>query len=181
MNDSPLHNAAWGGNLNRVKELLNSGAKNNINARNRSGTTPLIAAINRRRLAVVKELLNRGANVNLRNNNNHAMTPLMHAMSIMNAVSRTGESTWRRGSLPIVKELLKRGATTRGALNVKLYTFPKIGINANIRKAIMKHNAGLTIAKYHRASTIRRKAASIAAMRRQFPNNVVRRITSIRQ
>ena len=41
--------------------------------------------------------------------------------------------------------------------------------------------AGGTIKRYHRASTIRRKAASIAAMRRQFPNNVVRRITSTRQ
>ena len=41
--------------------------------------------------------------------------------------------------------------------------------------------AGGTIKRYQTASTIRRKAASIAVMRRQFPNNVVRRITSIRQ
>jgi len=56
----------------------------------------------------------------------------------------------------------------------------------NIRRLLAERKArvnaaGGTIAKYRRASTIRHRAASIAAMRKQFPNNVVRRITSIRQ
>jgi ankyrin repeat protein len=86
-----LIQAAYKGNLNRVKELLNQGV--NVNGLN-GGYIPLHTAIVRDHLPVVKLLLNRGAKVN--------------------ALDRYGRQPIHRAAefdrLNIVKELLNRGA-----------------------------------------------------------------------
>lgn len=57
-----LRRAAMNGNLKKVKELLNRGAK--VNSPGNSGFRPIFYAAESSRLPVVKELLNRGANAN---------------------------------------------------------------------------------------------------------------------
>jgi ankyrin repeat protein len=71
-----IHEAAYTGNLNRVRELLNQGA--NVNARVITGRTPLHYAAKTGRLNVVEELLRRGAHVNPRTYSG-GITPLMFA------------------------------------------------------------------------------------------------------
>jgi len=59
-----IHEAAFTGNLKRVKELLNQGVP--VNSRDEYGRTPLHRAAYKGRLNVVQELLKRGARVNPR-------------------------------------------------------------------------------------------------------------------
>jgi len=154
--------AAWFGNLAAVKLLLDRGA--NVNARNNIGSTPIINATYRGHLTVVRELLDRGANINARDD--EGMTALIWAAY--------------NGRLAIVKELLKRGANTNG---IKTGSF----VPENVRNAIMKHKAGMTIAKYKKASNLRRRAAAAKALgniktphtRKSLPRNITRTIMSM--
>jgi ankyrin repeat protein len=144
-----------------VSELLNKGA--NINSRSNDGQTALLYAAFWGQLPIVKLLLNRGANINVRSGIGY--NALMYAV-----ISR---------NLELVRELLKRGANTNGVLN-------RNNISANIRNAIIKHKAGLTIAKYKKTSNMRRRAASAKALNnvrtpngRPLPPNAIRSIMSM--
>lgn len=191
---APIHNAARNGTLNRVRELINSGA--NINERNHQGWTPLMTAAYKGRLPMVSELLNKGANINSRSND--GQTALLYAafwgqLPIVKLLLNRGANINVRSgigynalmyavisrNLELVRELLKRGANTNGVLN-------RNNISANIRNAIIKHKAGLTIAKYKKTSNMRRRAASAKALNnvrtpngRPLPPNAIRSIMSM--
>jgi len=190
-----IHNAARNGNLNRVRALLNSGA--NINTRDNVGQTALIHAATPGHLEVVRLLLNRGANINTRDDEEGG-TALIYAASSgqlplvklllnrganVNARDISRESALMHvaysGHLPVVRLLLKRGANTNGILNN-----PRM--RANVKNAIMKHKAGLTIQNYKKASNMRRRAASAKALNnvrtpngRPIPPNSIRSIMSM--
>ena len=191
---APIHNAARNGNVTDVRALLNSGA--NINARDNDGSNALIWAARFGHLATVRELLDRGANINARSNS--GWTALICAIyyghlavvrllldrgANINARDHFGQTALfhaaANGHLPVVRELLKRGANTNGVLN-------RNNISANIRNAIIKHKAGLTIAKYKKTSNMRRRAASAKALNnvrtpngRPLPPNAIRSIMSM--
>lgn len=159
---TPLLIAAYNGYLAIVRLLLERGA--NINARDRDEMTPLIWAVYNGYLAVVKLLLDRGANIEAQDN--HGMTALLWAV--------------HKGRLEFVKLLLERGAKIGRLLSQKR------NMSANIRNAIIKHKAGLTIAKYKKTSNMRRRAASAKALNnvrtpngRPLPPNAIRSIMSM--
>ena len=158
---TPLMTAAYKGRLPMVSELLNKGA--NINSRSNDGQTALLYAAFWGYLPIVKLLLNRGANINVRSGIGY--NALMYAV-----ISR---------NLELVRLLLKHGANTNGVLNRR-------NLNENSRNAIIKHKAGLTIAKYKKTSNMRRRAASAKALNnvrtpngRPLPQNSIRLIMSM--
>jgi hypothetical protein len=106
-----LHHAAKTGNLNTVKQILNSGV--NVNSRDPNGLTPLHNASYYGHLPVVRLLLNRGANIKAHTN---GFTSLYLA-----AIS---------GHLPVVRELINRGAN---ATNINL---KYVHVNPLIRNEI---------------------------------------------
>lgn len=61
-----LHKAAFEGNLELLKELLDSG-DHDVNGFDKHGNTPLILAIHFKRNDIVNELLTHGADVGLKN------------------------------------------------------------------------------------------------------------------
>jgi ankyrin repeat protein len=119
---------------------------------------PIHNAARNGNLIGVRAFLNSGTNVNARDN--RGGTALIKAASF--------------GRSAMVRLLLERGANTNGVLN-------RQRIRANIRNAIMKHKAGLTIAKHYKAATLRRRATAISSLRKHLPNNMVRTITSMRR
>ena len=148
---APIHIAAKNGNVNRVRELLNSGEKvkgtdldNAFISAAGGGHLPVVKLLLNRRanisaplsnkalrhsargghLPVVKLLLNRGANINTRNIN--GMTPLLYA------------AYWRHS--PVVKLLLNRGArfNKNGLLNNRK-------ISRNVKNVIRTHLSGSNI------------------------------------
>jgi ankyrin repeat protein len=155
------------GYLPIVKLLLDRGA--NINARTNHRHTALTLASIGGYLSTVKLLLDRGANINARIYS--GTTPLIFA-------------AWQ-GHLPVVKLLINRGANT-SELNTT-----NENINENMKNAIMKHiimknNAGRTILKYHKAATLRRRAAATKALNnvrtptgRPLPPNAIRSIMNM--
>ena len=156
-----------GGHNHLVKYLINQGAI--INSRDYTGTTPLMVAAFKGKERVVQTLLDAGANINAQST--HGFTALMYAV-LYDHPRVVRLLLERKARLNFTNNLGRRAANlSRNNNMTRLLAERKARVNS----------AGGTIAKYHRASTIRRKAASIAAMRRQFPNNVVRRITSTRQ
>jgi ankyrin repeat protein len=88
-----IHSAAYNGNVNRVRALLNSGT--NVNARGVTGITPLHYAAGHGFLPMVKLLLVRGANINARDK--YGITPLILAAA-------------QKCNLAVIRELLDRGA-----------------------------------------------------------------------
>ena len=64
--DTPLHLAAWYGNLDRVKELLNKSA--DVRVKNLNGKTPLHYAVQQGHLEIVQLLVFQGADVNAKDN-----------------------------------------------------------------------------------------------------------------
>ena len=149
---APMNHAINKGNLNRVKTLLNSGT--NINVRGMFGWTPLMYAAFFGRLAILKELLRRGANINARTNT--GFSALMYSAL--------------EGHRAIVYELLKHGANKNGVLN-------RPNIPANMKNVIHKHKAGLTIAKYQKAATMRRRLSFIGSnFAKSLPRNMARKI-----
>jgi len=93
----PLHDAARAGNLDEVRQLLDSGA--NIEDRDKTRETPLISAALAGSDEVVAELIKRGADVTARND--RGLTPL-HAAAY-------------GGSLESVKLLVDAGAAVNDA------------------------------------------------------------------
>ena len=68
-----LANAAWSGNANKVRNLLNRGARTNI-----GDVHPLTQAVRQGHTSIARMLINKGANVNWRRGADD-MTPLMWA------------------------------------------------------------------------------------------------------
>ena len=186
-----IHNAANRGNLNGVRALLNSGT--NVNARDEESWTALMYATTNGRLAIARLLLERGANVNARDSEGHTaliLAAYYGKLAIARLLLDRGANVnadggtpliyaARQGHLAIVRLLLERGANTNGILN-------RNNISANIKNAINKHKAGLTIAKYKKTSNMRRLAASAKALNnvrtpngRPLPPNAIRSIMSM--
>ena len=89
---TPLHEAAYWGNLDIAKLLLERGA--DVNAKSSVGNTPLYWAASRNNLDIAKLLIENGADVNAKDLN--GMTPLHWAA--------------HRGNLDIAKLLIENGA-----------------------------------------------------------------------
>lgn len=73
---TPLHHAAYSGDLKLAKTLVSKGA--NVNARNKDGATPLHLALKRGHRDVAKLLINKGADVNAKDDK--GLTPLSVAI-----------------------------------------------------------------------------------------------------
>lgn len=111
--DDQLAEAAWAGDVKRVKELLAMGA--NIECFERNGNTPLHLAIENLHLDVVRVLLHSGADVNRRTADGY-WTPLAHAVdSVCDAASQLDHPPDNE----VVRMLVQHGAdvnarTSRG-------------------------------------------------------------------
>jgi hypothetical protein len=75
MFESPLHEAVWGGDVERVAQLLDAGA--DPNGRTAEGSTPLMVAAQFERATLAAALLGAGADVNAQDN--RGATALMSA------------------------------------------------------------------------------------------------------
>jgi len=64
-NTDNLFTAIYSNNLEKVKELINSGIDLNIRNKDGDGDTALIFAIRQRKIKIVRELINAGADLNL--------------------------------------------------------------------------------------------------------------------
>jgi cytohesin len=124
--ETPLHWAAFSGNVDLVRFLLEKGAE--VDAKNARGLTPLAFTVAQDRIQAAGLLIERGANVNCRNPLN--MTPLIIAaeqgavelVKILIAAgadvgieSRIGTALHRaslKGDTEIIRALLKAGANT---------------------------------------------------------------------
>lgn len=89
---TPLHHAAFQGDVKLVKRLIGDGA--DINGQDRDGQTPLHIAVKRKHIEVVNYLINKKADMNIQNN--QGLTPLSEARI--------------RGYKEIEQLLLRRGA-----------------------------------------------------------------------
>lgn len=94
-----IHGAAVDVNLADTELYLQKGA--DVNARNKDGLTPLIAAADKGHLEVVKFLVEKGADVNAKDNNGR--TPLIAAAPL--------------GYLEMVKFLVDKGADVNAKNN----------------------------------------------------------------
>ena len=90
---TPLHAAAWKGDLAQIQSLIAGGA--DVNAASSFGTTPLHSAAVNNQLAAVKALLQQGARVEARDG--LGRTPLFAALEI-------------GASRPVIEALLDAGA-----------------------------------------------------------------------
>ncbi|MET0536257.1 MAG: ankyrin repeat domain-containing protein [Steroidobacter sp.] len=91
---TPLHAAAWNGDVAQIESLIAGGA--DVNSTSSFGTTPLHSAAVRNQLQAVKALLQRGARVDARDG--LGRTPLFAALQL--GVSR-----------PVIEALLDAGAS----------------------------------------------------------------------
>jgi ankyrin repeat protein len=100
-----LHAAAYSGNSDVVRKLIEYGAADMINARDSGGSTPLLLASeghNFKGGSVLRLLLERGADINVQNH--FGRTPL-HRASF-------------RGALGVVRLLLEHGADVEAKNNI---------------------------------------------------------------
>lgn len=90
---TPLHSAAWKGDVAQIQSLIAAGA--DVNSASSFGTTPLHAAVVNNQLQAVKVLLQLGARVDARDG--LGRTPLFAAMEV-------------GANRPVVEALLEAGA-----------------------------------------------------------------------
>ena len=187
---NPIIIAVRRGYLEVVKELLNRGA--NVNTRDkRYGMTLIAQAAYKGELSIVKELIKRGANVNLRDGSGE--TPLMGAayegeLSIVKELIKAGADVSAQSDgwdaltyaaleryTGVIRYLVEKGANTNTALNHH-------NMNYNMKNYIIKHKAGLTIAKYKKALNMRRRLSFIGSNKvKSLPRNVTRKILLARK
>jgi len=113
-----IHEAAFMGNMNRVKALLKQGVP--VNFRNRAGRTPLHHAANAGRLSIIQELLRRGAHVNPRARN--GQTPLGVAATFgqrraVHALMKAGANPKYRTKIGLSPSNYAMSKATRNALS----------------------------------------------------------------
>lgn len=127
-----LFDAAEKGNTNEVLKLLKAGA--NIDATNRSGTTPVLAATYHNRVETVKLLINQGADIDIRDDSLNNVLLYAGAEGLLeivklsieagadtNLTNRFGGTALipaaERGHVNIVKELLTHSDTDVNHIN----------------------------------------------------------------
>ena len=159
-----LHNAAEKGNLRKVKELLNRGAK--INAKDFYGTQPIHLAAIRGHSNVVKELLNRGAKVNAQDTyyrqpihkaaergHSNVVKELLNRGANIHAQDFYGNQpihvAAKKGRLIVVKELISRGANAKSVLNK--YPFLRSRVTNYIKKYLENRNVYHALWVYSKA------------------------------
>jgi ankyrin repeat protein len=138
---SELHDAARSGDVDQVRQLLDSGA--NLEDRDQVQQTPLLAAALTNQTAVVEELIKRGANVMARNN--RGLTPL-HAAAYS-------------GDLEAVRLLIEAGAQVNDA-DDKFKVTPLIVAaeenHLDIVQFLLDHEADVTLQERHRYTALTR-------------------------
>jgi len=154
-----IHEAAFVGNLNRVRALLNQGVP--VNSRDVHGRTPLHNAAFTGHLNIIRELLRRGAHVNSRTN--YGRTPLHLA------------STYEHPR--VVHELLKAGANPkyRNRGGSTPYNFSNLISTRNALKTSRAASKWLETTRKRKLE--RQKVASLTALS-PLPLNIKRRILS---
>jgi len=160
---APIHEAAYVGNLNRVRALLNQGVP--VNSRDGHGWTPLHHAAQRGQLNVVQELLRRGARVNPRNSALRvAMTPL-HLAAI-------------GGHRRVVHALMKAGANPkyRNWQGANAYRYARY-TRKNVNALRASRAATKWLETTRKRKLDRQKVASLMALR-PLPLNIKRQILS---
>ncbi|MDO5691510.1 MAG: ankyrin repeat domain-containing protein [Pseudomonadota bacterium] len=85
LNRSALHAAASGGALEAARLLLEHGMP--VDAKDSSGATPLMYAINQKRPALAELLLQKGADPNAMTSDGHQVTPLTFALNLRDYAS----------------------------------------------------------------------------------------------
>jgi len=154
-----IHEAAYVGNLNRVKALLNQGVP--VNSRDGHGWTPFHWAAASGHLNIVQELLRRGARVNPRSN--YGRTPLHIAAYY--------------GYPRVVHELLKAGANPKFRNRIGNTPYNRI-FHVSARNALKTSRAATKWLETTRKRKLdRQKVASLTALR-PLPLNIKRRILS---
>ncbi|XP_023311592.1 uncharacterized protein LOC108909966 [Anoplophora glabripennis] len=118
--NTPLHDACSMGHLNVVVALVERGA--NVNFENANGETPLHRAALGRHSDVVEYLADK-AGVNLNKANSYGESALLLAA--------------RKGTLKIIKFLIKRGAAPTGAYTTALHIAASVG-KLNVVKYLIK-------------------------------------------
>ncbi len=123
--DPELHIAAYEGDVERVKKLLEKGA--DPNARNVVSWTPLHVAASKNHIEIAKLLLEHGADPNIQNKNGD--TPLHVAA--------------REGYVDVVELLLKHGADPNAKNEYGWTPFHKAAFwdHVNVVKLLLKHGA----------------------------------------
>ena len=157
--NTPLLYASEQGRLAVVKLLLDRGAK--INQADDSGMNAVMLAASEGHLAVVRELIDRGAPIN--RVDTRGRTALMHTIQ--------GERTrpYLGTHMQVFRFLLNRGARANSVI--------KSNNTPNYMKNMIKNYKARTIARYHKASTMRRSLAFIGSnFAKSLPPNMVRKI-----
>jgi ankyrin repeat protein len=154
-----IHEAAFVGNLNRVRALLNQGVP--VNARNDGGWTTLHTAAFTGHLNIVQELLRRGARVNPRTN--YYSTPLHYAAL--------------RGHSRVVHELLKAGANPKYRNRHGNTPYNRTRSTSTRHALKTSRAASKWLETTRKRKLDRQKVASLTALR-PLPLNIKRRILS---
>jgi len=118
---SPLHAAAYNGNLELVKYLLSHGA--NINIGNERHWTPLDFAVDNKQSEVVAYLLNNGANISGRNEEDTGITRVSSTLTPtpeknVGKFDKLIETAVRLGDWDIVKSLIDHSNDTGDACHM---------------------------------------------------------------
>ena len=144
-----IHEAAYMGNMNRVKTLLNQGVP--VNSRDRAGRTPLHLAAIEGQLNIIQELLRRGAYVNPRARN--GQTPLGLAATF--------------GQRRPIHALIKAGANPK--YRNKLSLSPSnYAMSKATQNAMKTSRAAMKWQNYHKKSIAKKRASPNTLARTVF-------------
>jgi len=161
-----IHEAAYMGNLNRVKALLNQGAP--TNSRNWAGWTPLHSAAQAGRLNVVEELIKRGARVNPRSHMG-GVTPLFAAA--INGHPRVVHTLIKAGANP-------RYTTISGNSPYNITSHSDNATRNATRNALKTSRAATKWQNFRKKSISRKRASPNTLARTVFNPKRVKRMTA---